>query len=650
MFPLFAAAAIAVAATPTPSPSPIPQIAHVVTSDRGSESLSRTARTTYVVTAADIARNGYVTVADALQQVPGVNVARYGAFGAATNVGIRGSSQQQVLVLLDGLPVAGAQIENVNLEQLPVAGVERIEIVEGGGSTLYGSGSIGGVINIITTGQAPTSATVSTGSFGEQTYQFATPFLSFQRTYAANDYGLPGGGTRNDADAGLTSGTFTYAHALGALNVQFLADASDALLGAPGPIPYVSTTSRQDTLARDLRLRVEKRSPHAVFSLALGESAQDLNYSCNAPVDAECPNSYTTAGPTSTPPPYAQLLTDDRTMLQIENAAGDDRERLVYGADLSRGNDRIDGGTGSVCPPSYYYTGQPCGVTAYQSSITGNAYAQTAAYLQAQWFGRNGGELYAGVRGERDLDSLASAQGGAISPSIGAIIPLASQLAMKLNAATAFRAPTADELFYPPQGVYSNDELVPERTRVGDATLVDTSAIGQVSLGWFTTSGSNLIVDKNPTAHEYEPVNVGRASIQGLAASLVTRPVRHIATTLSVTNLYRAQDLDTNSRIVGRGPVFAAVLGLRYVTEASSRFDGAGVTITSNGLAEPTDYTVPYYAQAVPYTTVDAYAGYRVAPKLVLTLRAFNLLDARYSAYNGYPMPGPSFAVELRAR
>ncbi len=87
---------------PSPSPSAPPQIAHVVTSDRGIESVARTARTTYVVTAAEIARDGDRTVADAIENVPGVDVVRYGAFGAAATVGIRGSSASQVLVLVDG--------------------------------------------------------------------------------------------------------------------------------------------------------------------------------------------------------------------------------------------------------------------------------------------------------------------------------------------------------------------------------------------------------------------------------------------------------------------------------------------------------------------------------------------------------------------
>ena len=205
MFASIVAAAAVATASPSPTPSVGPEIAHVVTSDRSLESAARTARTTYVVTAAQIARDGDRTVADALERVPGVNIVRYGAFGAAATVGIRGSSSQQVLVLVDGLPMAGSQINDVNLEQFAASGIDRIEVVEGGGSTLYGSGSIGGVINIITAPQAARStATFAAGSFDEQTYLLQTPFVTFQRTYATNDYSVLNGPNRQNSQAGLT--------------------------------------------------------------------------------------------------------------------------------------------------------------------------------------------------------------------------------------------------------------------------------------------------------------------------------------------------------------------------------------------------------------------------------------------------------------
>src|SRR6185437_9266697 len=133
-----------------PSPSPLPDIAHVYTTDRSDETIKNATRTTYVVTRDQIARYGYRTVGEALQNVPGVTALPYGPLGSSVNYGIRGSNTAQVLVLVDGLPAPGSLDNSVELGNLPTTGVDRIEVVEGGGSTLYGTGAIGGIINIIT--------------------------------------------------------------------------------------------------------------------------------------------------------------------------------------------------------------------------------------------------------------------------------------------------------------------------------------------------------------------------------------------------------------------------------------------------------------------------------------------------------------------
>jgi vitamin B12 transporter len=630
------AAVVAVGVTPSPSPSPsaIPEIAHVVTSDRTREPAARAARTTYVITAADIARDGDRTIADALANVPGVEINRYGAFGAQTSFGIRGSTSQQVLVLLDGLPVAGAQILNVQLEAMPVAGIDRIEVVEGGGSTLYGSGSIGGVINIISTQPQRTAAVLATGSFGEQTYQFQSPYISFQRTYATNGFGLPNGTTRANANAGLTSLRATYARPIGSVDLSFSGDLSTQGVRVPGSIDFASSTSWQSTNANDLRLRAEIRRPHSTQSLSLGESTQDLSYNCNTPDDSSCPNEpYPPPSPGApTPPPYSQYLRDSRVMASASNAVGDDRQRLVYGVDASRGVALIDGGTGDPAPVA-------------------NAYAQTAAYVQQQWFAGNGNGFYVGLRAENDYTQNSNASGGALTPSIGGILKLSPAIALKLNAATAFRAPTAEDLFYP---FFSNPDLVPERMRVGDATLTDSSLFGGVSLGWFTMSGSNLIIFDDST---FVPENVGHASIQGVTLTGKTPSYHGLLGSLSITNLYRAQDLDSDSavdpyagqRLPGRGPTFATAIGLRYAAPRSGHLDDSGVTLTSWGQQSPSA-SLPYWAQSAAFTTVDAYFGYRVGPQEVLVLRGNNLLGARYAYYNGYPMPGSSFVLELRTR
>jgi vitamin B12 transporter len=633
MFTAIVAAVVAAVASPSPAPTVGPQIAHVVTSDRSFESAARTARTTYVVTADQIKRDGDRTVADALADVPGVNVVRYGAFGAAASVGIRGSSAQQVLVLVDGLPMAGGEIDDINLEQFAVSGVDRIEVVEGGGSTLYGSGSIGGVINIITAAQPSRStATFSTGSFNEQSYLVQTPYLTFQRTYATNDYSVVNAANRQNAQAGLTALSARYSHSIGSLDLTLSADIADATGGVPGSLDFFSPTSEQGNVNRDVRLNVAHNTARATTSIDLGVSSQNLSYTCNTPVDSSCPNAFypTPAPPATTNPPYAQTLYDSHWMASLRNVVGDGRQRLVYGIDLMRGIGRIDPGTGGGSP------------FAADNMATFNAYAQTAGYVQSQWFGANGQQFYAGIRGERD-----GGFGGAYSPSLGAVVPLSQDFQLKLNAATAFRAPTEEELYYPG---FSNPNLQPERTRVGDATLVMPRLWGGMSLGWFSTSGSNLIVSPPP---DYIPENVGHASIQGLSFTASTPKVRGIGADLQVVNLYRAQDLDTDSRLPGRGPVFNVSLALKYVPPATSRFDEFKVVARTQGPQEAPDPFLPAaYAvyQPATFTTVDAYAGYRVTPQLVVVLRGYNLGNDRYAIFAGYPMPGRSFAFEVHSR
>ncbi|HZY97648.1 MAG TPA: TonB-dependent receptor [Candidatus Cybelea sp.] len=632
MFPLIVAA---IAASPTPSPSPtaVPEIAHVVTSDRGLESAARAARTTYVVTAAQIARDGDRTVADAIEAIPGVNVVRYGAFGAAAAVGIRGSSSQQVLVLVDGLPAAGTQINDVNLEDFSVSGIDRIEVVEGGGSTLYGAGSIGGVINIITAAKLQRStATLSTGSFGEQTYALTTPYLSFARTYATNDYSVVNAPNRQNAQAGLTTVAARYGRAVGALDLTLTGNLDNAQAGAPGSLGFLSPTSEATNVDRNLRLNIERKNAHSTTSLELGDSSENLSYTCNTPVDPNCPNS---AFPTPPPsmksnPPYAQLLYDQHWMASLRDVVANDAQRLVYGIDLMRGIARVDQGTGGGSP------------LAADNAPIFDAYAQTAAYLQSQWFGRNGNELYAGLRAERD-----GALGGAYSPSLGGILHLGGAVSLRLNAATAFRAPTAEELYYPG---FSNPNLQPERTRVADATLIAPASWGDVRFGWFTTSGSNLIVSPPPA---YVPENVGHAVIQGLSLSAGVRTFYGCVATLDVTNVYRAEDLATASRIPGRGPVFAVTLGLRYSAPPNSRFDGFNFAVRTQGPQElPNPFLSTAYSvyQPATFTDVEGYVGYRITPALILALRGFNLGNDRYALYAGFPMPGRSFSVELRGR
>jgi vitamin B12 transporter len=142
----------------------------VVTATRIAEPESRTSSSVTVITARDIEDNGYHTLVDALQNVPGVRTATAGAPGQNTGLFIRGMATNQNLILVDGkrLPqdLAGAY----DLTDITLDNVERVEVVRGPLSAVQGNAAAGGVINIITkSGQGlkrpEYSATVEAGSY-----------------------------------------------------------------------------------------------------------------------------------------------------------------------------------------------------------------------------------------------------------------------------------------------------------------------------------------------------------------------------------------------------------------------------------------------------------------------------------------------------
>ena len=608
---------MAAAPAPQASPTPVPEIAHVVTSDRSNETLGSSSRTTYVVTKEEMFRQGYRSIGDAIASLPGVTIARYGARGAFANFGIRGSSSAQTLVLINGFPAPGAELNSVDLESIPTAGVSRIEVVEGGGSTLYGSGSIGGIINIITT--APgirTLADLRAGSFGESSATLESAHLSFDREVARNDYALSDGSTRTNADSALTAARFAFDKHLGGVAATLSGGIIDHHLGVPGPDSYLSPTSRQNTVGTDALLSLVHAGARSISTLELGAASLRLTYTCDSPVDFSCPDTYP-GNPTPPALPYSQLLTEGRVQASYRNVVSSEHERSIYGADLSRAVARVDDGFGSP--------------------LEVHAFTQTALYVQHDWTSARGSRLFVGLRGERD-DAGGGTHDGALSPSIGGILRLLPTLSLRANFATAFRAPTADDLYYPG---FSNPALKDERTKVADVTLADGSLLGGATLGWFGTSGSNLIVlDGN-----FIPQNVSRASIAGLAFTLRTLPFHGTYAALNVTNLYRVQDLGTDpqadlyagKRLPGRGPVFASNLELGYRAPVRSAFESAGIVLRTRGPRETEE----------AYTSADAFVRIRAGSRALLTLRAYNFGNERYAEIGGYPMPGRSFVVEL---
>lgn len=179
--------------------------------------------TVQLVTAKQIEDKGCKTVAEALELVPGTHV-RMGGKGEAY-IRIRGFRQRETALLVDGIPISSPYDGQLDLNSLPVESIDRIEVVKGASSVLYGANAMGGVVNIITkksdgtgrfalqsqygTGQTTDLGASIQGSLGKVRYLLTGSYFDRDSSRLSGDYGsFPNqdGGTRDNSDKRAVSG------------------------------------------------------------------------------------------------------------------------------------------------------------------------------------------------------------------------------------------------------------------------------------------------------------------------------------------------------------------------------------------------------------------------------------------------------------
>jgi outer membrane receptor for ferrienterochelin and colicins len=155
----------------TGSPVQIDQV--VVTASKRAQSLEEVPVSLSVLDATEIRQRNALAIDDALRYIPGVNMTGF-------QVNIRGSSGysrgagSRVLMLLDGIPFISGDTGELSYETIPIGQVDRIEVVKGASSALYGSNALGGVINVITKDIPETPSTnvrLYEGMYNQPTYE-----------------------------------------------------------------------------------------------------------------------------------------------------------------------------------------------------------------------------------------------------------------------------------------------------------------------------------------------------------------------------------------------------------------------------------------------------------------------------------------------
>lgn len=170
----------------------------VVTGTSISQNIQSIGRNVTVINRDDIEKSGKKNIDELLDSVSGVDVKSRGPYDVQSDISIRGSRANQVLILIDGIKMNDAQTEHHNMDlPINIEDIERIEVIKGGASSIYGSNAVAGVINIITKpkGYNNVYTDLSGGSFDLNNQALGSNFnikgfknsISFKRNYASGD-------------------------------------------------------------------------------------------------------------------------------------------------------------------------------------------------------------------------------------------------------------------------------------------------------------------------------------------------------------------------------------------------------------------------------------------------------------------------------
>ena len=623
-FPLSASAQNAPSPTPSPtaSASALREIGTVSTSDRRDEPVSQSSRPTYVVDRSKIDAYGARTVYDALLDTPGVELYNYGGFGSQINYGLRGSTSAQTLVLVDGQPVTSADSGTTYLQQLSTIGVQRIEIVESGSSTLYGTSASGGVINVITAVPRKEYLSISDGSFSDRDLQVAAGNgivgAAIDRHIVDNNYGYPTiaynaadtypAGARANDYAEQTAARIVAAIPLGdGFTVRARADDTSLVEGVPGGLSFLTPNATQGLADETGDIRLTHAGKSSTLSLDVSGAKQQLTYA-----DPSFGEDDTYTG---------------RTQISLKDASTFGHGDLVAGIDLSRESGVFSFPSGPIYDANFNVIG-----TAPPSAI-GAAQSQSAAYAQLGFDAGTPLRVIAGLRAEHDAP-----QGSVLAPSFGGVLRSG---AMRLtgNLGESFRVPTLNDLYYPG---FSNPALLPEKAATSDATIAYDGRDASYSAGYFSRSGSNFIV----LSSAFVPFNARIATSSGLQFTMRTHPFDGVVFDASFTDLYKALDVTTGSRL-SENPVGSATLGLTKIARGNERL-GYGLRwriVGSDG--DDAGNVSPLENNFNANDSVDAFIRYKLAKSALVSLRAFNLADEHNAPIFGYPAPGRRLYVEL---
>jgi len=453
----------------------------IVTATRTAQTVDDSLASVTVITREDIDNSQALTLPDILRTVPGLDINSNGGLGKPISVFMRGTESDHVLVLVDGLKIGSATVGSVAFEHLPLSQIERIEIVRGPRSSLYGSEAIGGVIQIFTRQGKGIQASVGMGD--DTTYHLTAGIsgatkenwyslsASHLQTEGFNDcQGNTSGGcfTIEPDDDGYdnSSSTAKLGHRFGdSLTIEAHA------MRAQGHTEYDSSFDNEaDFVQQIFGIKADYvASDQWQLNLSAGSSRDEIdNFGNNAP---------------------KSFFHTTRTMTTFQNNFLLPNENiLIVGYDYQK--DEVDSST--------------------QYLVDSRDNQGVFAEYQTQW---GGADLIVGIRND-DNEQF----GDHTTGNIALAYALTPNTRLMLSYGTAFKAPTFNELYFPNFGT---PKLDPEESESIEIGLMATHPDYQWSLNAYHTKIDKLIATNFDAATgDFFADNINKAKISGIDGAL----------------------------------------------------------------------------------------------------------------------------------
>ncbi|MBL8514401.1 MAG: TonB-dependent receptor [Betaproteobacteria bacterium] len=576
----------------------------VVTATRTEQPIEQTLTQTIVVSREDIERAGTLTLAELLQRFGGVEVRSNGGPGQPASVFMRGANSNHTLVLVDGLRVNSATAGAAALEHIPIENIERIEVVRGGLSGLYGSDALGGVIQVFTRKDAKPRLDASVGTGSPAATRMAVGLASTEKSTALV------------FDAGIND-----TRGASATNPRVPFD-----LYNPDRDPY------RQSFASVRIAQTLWQGENVTLSAwqSRGEAAYD-----SGPGKAK--NTQTLKG--------AQLVSENKlgvnwnSRLSVGRTEDDSFADEPFGGRFATRHEQVSWLNTFKTAYGHMNAGaewrrEKVQATVEYTTATRETASVFAGYLERLY----GGQFEFSLRrdevdGKERKNTGSFAYGYDLTPSLKAHI----------RGARAFRLPSYNDLYYPG---FSNPDLKAEDADQREAGLRGTWNGGTGGeWRWGAVRFSNQIrglIAFTFANNTFAPINIGRADIRGWEVD-VTGNVLGVNVRGSYTN-QKPIDRDTGKQLQSRARQFGSIdlSTTRGAWSYGMNVAGAGHRFDSR--------TEAAGSRMAGYVLLGANAGYQIDKRWRLEVTGNNLTNRRYELAQGYETPRRSVFVNARVK